>query len=104
MEAISYWTFTTKRSLSQKYPSEKRLLLKKGPIGTCTAHLLFFDFKLHFDLIYGKAKGQIVMQRFSIMNVLTHAKHSDEIVDENRKKIVFPKCGLSALKLFFSLT
>ena len=69
MEAISYWTFTTKRSLSQKYPSEKRLLLKKGPIGTCTAHLLFFDFKLHFDLIYGKAKGQIVMQRFSIMNV-----------------------------------
>ena len=78
MEAISYWTFTTKRSLSQKYPSEKRLLLKKGPIGTCTAHLLFFDFKLHFDLIYGKAKGQIVMQRFS-----SHAKHSDEIVAEN---------------------
>ena len=83
MEAISYWTFTTKRSLSQKYPSEKRLLLKKkGPIGTCTAHLLFFDFKLHFDLIYGKAKGQIVMQRFS-SHVRIHAKHSDEIVAEN---------------------
>ena len=103
MEAISYWTFTTKRSLSQKYPSEKRLLLKKGPIGTCTAHLLFFDFKLHFDLIYGKAKGQIVMQRFSIMNVFM-LNTVMKLWMKTEKKIVFPKFGLSALKLFFSLT